>query len=285
MADKAVRVDVSQRPNASLPRRVSYSQMSLYEQCGLKFYFSYLGGWKEPPTVHLAIGSLTHDVVERLYRLPAEDRTLENAIDLLRQYGPEFLKQPEYKQFADDMQMRQTIREAIENLFIVEKPHELVVNPDHLEMELNVEMNGVNFFGKVDRYTEDGINRVSDYKTGKSPGKFVDDKLCQPYMYALAFKLQHNIDVQEVELIYLNAREVVRREVDPAIMLSQGEKLAKMRAGSEKDISEVAWDARPQRLCDWCSFQEACPARNPDAPQPGTIASDDLLKKAGLIQR
>lgn len=259
--------------------------MALYEQCGLKFFFSYLGGWREPPTAPLAIGSLTHDVVERLYRLPAEDRTLENAIELLRKHGPEFLKQPDYQKFADDMSLRQLVREAVENLFQVEKPNELMVNPDHLEMELNVEMNGVNFFGKVDRYTEDGVRRVTDYKTGKSPGKFVDDKLCQPYMYAFAFKLQHEIEIDEVELIYLNAKEVVRREVDLGTMLSQGEKLAKMRAGSEKDIADSAWDARPQRLCDYCAFQSACPARNPDAPQPGTIASDDLLKKAGLYQR
>jgi putative RecB family exonuclease len=285
MADKVLRVDVSQRPNATLPRRVSYSQMSLYEQCGLKFYFSYLGGWKEPQTVHLAIGSLTHDVIERLYKLPAEERTLENAIELLRKHGPEFLQLPDYQPFAEDMSLRQSVREAVENLFVVENPRELEVRPENLELELSVEMNGVNFFGKVDRYTDAGINRVSDYKTGKSPGKYVDDKLAQPYMYALAFKLQHDIDVQEVELIYLNAREVVRREVDLDIMMAQGEKLAKMRAGSEMDIKDSAWDAKPQRLCDWCKFQEACPARNPDAPQPGTIASDDVLKKIGLFQR
>ena len=181
--------------------------------------------------------------------------------------------------------MKTQIREAVENLFVVENPQEVIVNPDHLEMELNVDINGVNFFGKVDRFTQDGVNRVTDYKTGKSPGRFVDDKLSQPYLYSLAFKLQYDIDVDEVELIFLNAKEVIRRPVEESIMLSMGEKLAVMRADSERDIDASAWDAKVQRLCDYCAFQEACPARNALAPKPGSADSNAMLKAAGLNSR
>jgi putative RecB family exonuclease len=285
MADKSMRVDVEQPAKANLPKRVSYSQMSLYQQCGLKYFFSYIDGWREPPTSALAGGSITHEIVEYLYRLAPEERTLEKAMELLREHGPRMLKTTEYKPFESDNKMKHSVKEAIENLFKVESPPEVVVQPEHLEMELNVEINGVNFFGKVDRFTVDGVNRVTDYKTGKSPGKFVDDKLAQPYLYALGFKTQYDIDVDEVELIFLNAQEVVRRPADSGLVISQGEKLAVMRAGSESDIQNSSWEARVSRLCDYCSFKIVCPAITAEAPVPGSTECDTKLSEAGLLHK
>jgi len=195
------------------------------------------------------------------------------------------LKAAEYKPFESDNKMKYSVKEAIENLFKVENPPEVVVQPEHLEMELSVEINGVNFFGKVDRFTVDGVNRVTDYKTGKSPGKFVDDKLAQPYLYALGFKTQYDIDVDEVELIFLNAQEVVRRPVDSGLVVSQGEKLAQMRAGSESDVQNSSWEARVSRLCDYCAFERVCPARTPEAPVPGSTECDTKLSDAGLLHK
>lgn len=285
MADKSIRIDVEQPVKANLPKRVSYSQMSLYQQCGLKYFFSYIDGWREPPTSALAGGSITHEVVEHLYRLAPEERTLDAAMALLREHGPRMLKSTEYKPFESDNKMKYSVKEAIENLFKVENPTEVVVQQEHLEMELSVEINGVNFFGKVDRFTVDGVNRVTDYKTGKSPGKFVDDKLAQPYLYALGFKTQYDIDVDEVELIFLNAQEVVRRPADSGLVISQGEKLALMRAGSESDVKNSSWEARVSRLCDYCAFERVCPARTPEAPVPGSTECDTKLSEAGLLHK
>lgn len=285
MADESMRVDVEQPAKANLPKRVSYSQMSLYQQCGLKYFFSYIDGWREPPTSALAGGSITHEVVEYLYRLAPEERTLEAAMELLREHGLRMLKLAEYKPFETDNKMKRSVKEAIENLFRVEDPKQVVVQPEHIEMELSVEINGVNFFGKVDRFTVDGLNRVTDYKTGKSPGKFIDDKLAQPYLYALGFKTQHDITVDEVELIFLNAQEVVRRPADSGLVIAQGEKLAQMRTGSESDLANSSWEARVSRLCDYCAFQQVCPARTTDAPIPGSSQSDAKLAEAGLLHK
>ncbi len=280
-----MRIEVEQPAKANLPKRVSYSQMSLYQQCGLKYFFSYIAGWREPPTSALVGGSITHEVVEYLYRLEPQERTLETAMNLLREHGPRMLRASEYKPFENDIKMKQNVKEAIENLFKVEDPKQVVVQPEHIEMELSVEINGVNFFGKVDRFTVAGLNRVTDYKTGKSPGKFIDDKLAQPYLYALGFKTQHDIDVDEVELIFLNAQEVVRRPADSGLVTAQGEKLAEMRAGSEFDLANSSWEARVSRLCDYCAFERVCPARNPDAPIPGSTQSDINLAEAGLLHK
>ena len=282
---KSLRVDVIQPEGASLPPRVSYSQLSKYEQCGLRYYFSYLASWSEPQTSALVGGNIAHDVIERLYRLPNEERTLERALDLLREHGPRMLKAPDYAKFANDNAMKANVKEAVENLFKLETPSELVVAPENLEMELEVEIDGVKFFGKVDRFTVDGVNRVTDYKTGKNPGRYIDDKLKQPYLYALAFKIQHDIDVDEVELIFLNAKHIEKRPVDFAIAEAMGVSLVRMRADSELSVRASAWDAKPGKLCSYCVFEVVCPAITPEAAKPGSIGSDNALIQLGLTRR
>ena len=88
-----------------------------------------------------------------------------------------------------------------------------------------------------------------------------------------------------MELIFLNAQEVVRRPADSGLVIAQGEKLAQMRAGSESDVASSSWEARVSRLCDYCAFQQVCPARTPDAPIPGSMQSDAKLAEAGLLHK
>lgn len=279
------RVDVIQAQDAALPPRTSYSQMSLFNQCGLRYYFQYLGKWKEPTSAALACGSITHEVIEHLYRLAAHERTKERALELMREHGTRLLRQSEYQAYMNDNSVKRQIMEAVENLFDVEDPTQVEVQPEHLEMELNVEINGVHFFGKVDRLTVSGKNVVTDYKTGRSPGKFVDDRFAQPYLYALAFRTQFDMHIDEVELIYLNARERIARPNDVDVMERMGETLAVMRSEAVASLAESAWEAKVQRLCDYCPFSVVCPARQADAPQPGSDQSNATLLASGLLQR
>ena len=265
--------------------------MAKYNQCGLRYYFSYIAGWREPQTQPLVIGSIAHEAIEHLYRLPQSERTLERALELVREHGRRMLELPDYRPFADDREMKQKVNEAITNLFNIENPQELVVHPDHLEMALEVEINGVLFFGKVDRFTQDGTVRVTDYKTGRvfrpknDPDRYVEGKFDQTYLYALAFKTLHDIDIEEVELIFLHGNEAIQRPVTESHTVRLGEELALMHAGSKDDVVQSAWVARRGSLCGSCSFAPACPLVTPDAPKPGTPESDTILRSVGLTQR
>lgn len=233
----------------------------------------------------LAIGNITHEIIEQVYHLDAAERTVARALELMREHGMRLLSTPEYAAFVEDNGVKRSIMDAVQNLFVVEDPARVVVNPEHLEMELDVEIGGVHFTGKVDRLTVDGGNRVSDYKTGRAPGKYVEEKLSQPYLYALAFRTQFGMEIDDVELIFLNAKEVVRRPNDVALMEAMGDKLVAMRAGAQRDFAASVWSARTQPLCSYCAFQVACPARNSAAPTPGSAESDALLVEQNLLQR
>ena len=287
MPNHVMRVDVSQKDAATIPPRISYSQMSLYQQCGLKFFFSYIAGWQEPPTAALVGGNITHLVAEHLYKLSPEQRTVDAALELLREHGPAFLQKPQNVIFKDDLKMKQSVREAVLNLFELEDPSQIAVLPEHLEMNLRVPINGVEFTGCVDRFTQDGVNRVSDYKTGRGPGRYLSKKLAQPHLYALAFKTQHDIEVNEVELIYLNAKEVHRLPVTPSDMDGAGQQLVAMSEGSKTDFANSSWEAKTGPLCNYCAFKDVCPAFNTGTTslKPGSDESNALLAAAGLSQK
>lgn len=89
-----MRASVVQPPSANLPTRVSYSQLAQYEQCPLKYYFNRIAGFTEPQTAALVGGTVTHEVIEHLYRLPAEARTLKRPVNCSLSMGPNYSRVP-----------------------------------------------------------------------------------------------------------------------------------------------------------------------------------------------
>ena len=111
--------------------------------------------------------------------------------------------------------------------------------------------------------------------------------MTQPYLYALAFQLQHDIAVDEVELLFLNAKEVHRRPIEEKYLQRAAAQLVQMREESQRDFAESAWDAKTSVLCGWCPFQQVCPAftAGDDAVTPGSPECDQILQNTMLTRR
>ena len=60
----------------SLPYSLSPSKVSSFTDCALAFRFSAIDRLPEPPSVPATRGTLVHRALERLYALPAAERTL-----------------------------------------------------------------------------------------------------------------------------------------------------------------------------------------------------------------
>ena len=71
--------DLPARPAASL----SPSRAQDFQSCPLLYRFRVLDRLPEPPSPAAVRGTLVHAVLEALYDLPAEERTLDRAIELL----------------------------------------------------------------------------------------------------------------------------------------------------------------------------------------------------------
>ena len=64
----------------------------------------------------------------------------------------------------------------------------------------------------------------------------------------------------EIKLMYLNGPTVYRIAVNDAQLDAMDRQLRALWDAIDRAIGEDRFPPRVSRLCDWCSFQEICPA-------------------------
>lgn len=271
-------------PGGSLPGTWSASAADAVTQCGLKFWFARVAGWREPPQQHLAVGNLVHSTLESFYSLPADDRDPRMIVELVDQHLTEVLGDPEVLDAA-------AVRDAALTCLRVwwdreKRPDLVVIEPDGLERELRTTLDGVPFVGYVDRIERArGLWRVVDYKTGKAKPEYMESKWRQQMLYAAAMA-QLDQPVDEVALLFLGddrAVLTVRPVYDAAVERAVAHLLTAVSEATNS-LDTGAWAAKSSPLCRFCPFKPACPAHG-ERPQPGTAASEAVLTRAGLAKR
>ena len=151
---------------------LSPSRASDFKQCPLLYRFRVIDRLPSPPSPAAARGTLVHAVLERLFDLPAPQRTPEAATALL---APEWERlvaaEPELAGLLDvdeDGAVDAWFAQAqglVERWFTLEDPTRL--EPAERELYIEAELDGLVLRGYVDRLdvAPDGALRVVDYKT------------------------------------------------------------------------------------------------------------------------
>lgn len=151
-----------------LPPTLSPSRVTAFTDCALAYRFANLDRLPEPPSPHAIKGTLVHAALERLFCLPAPDRTpaaasacLAEAVEVLRD-DEEFIALG-----LDDDGAAAFVADAerlLERYFAMEDPTR--INAVGIELRLEAEVGGVSLRGIIDRLdrNEDGSFTVVDYK-------------------------------------------------------------------------------------------------------------------------
>ena len=271
---------------APLPTTLSPSRASDYLSCGLKFFFTAVDRWRTPPTEHTALGNLVHEVVEHLYLLPAAERTRERAQALLDEAWPEWAAKPDYSGILNPT-IRGKAEQCLDGLYALEDPTQLLVEESALETWVQAELYGAPVRGRIDRMTDDGVWRISDYKTGRVPAaRYVEKSLQGLFTYAAALAASHPDKrlPDEVELLYLLGPKRIRRPVLRPYLLEHAGRLDTTWSSIGSSFESSTWHATTGPLCRYCDFAVACPVRNRSAPTPGTPESHALLAARGLTR-
>lgn len=246
------------------PEFLSPSSINTFRQCPLKFKYSKIDGLRDPSGQEAILGNFVHDILEELYNLPPDQRTMEEAKFLARKHW-------EAKWRAEIMGIIRSEKElnrfrwaawwCVENLWILENPTEVTLSGT--EKFVRGEIGGVKVHGFIDRYlARDGISTVGDYKTGKTPKeRDLDDKFFQLIIYS---QLLSTIGVETeenfVELLYLKDGVRFKRS------LNSGEinKTIEIIQSTKNEIDEKCrtgnFEPRRSILCNWCGFKGICPA-------------------------
>jgi putative RecB family exonuclease len=247
---------------------LSPSRASDFKQCPLLYRFRAVDKLPSPPSPAAARGTLVHAVLERLFDLPAPERTRAAAHSLV---GPQWEALVEAEpalaaMLADDEELSEEgwfsdAQSLIETWFTLEDPTRL--EPAERELYVETDVDGLVLRGYVDRLdvAPDGAMRVVDYKTGRSPSELFEGKaLFQMKFYALVlWRLRGEIP-RLLQLVYLGNGEVVRYAPDEHDLLGLERNLKAVWTAIERAAETGDWRPKTSRLCDWCEFRHLCPA-------------------------
>jgi putative RecB family exonuclease len=252
------------------PEYLSPSSISTWQQCPLKFKYSRIDKLSDPPTDATVLGNFVHDVLEGLLRLPAEDRTVTAARNVMRDVWSN-----EYEAKAVDVlavttssaKMPAAIHEfrwkawwCVENYFTMEDPS--TVEFDGLEDYVTGSIGRVPMRGYIDRWHrgDDGIV-IGDYKTGKTPKpQWRGDKFQQLAIYALLLGEIHQVPVASMELLYLKDGVRLTQPVEQPTLTAVAESIETVYDELLTACETGEFATKKARLCDWCAYKPFCPA-------------------------
>lgn len=256
----------------TVPTPLSPSRASDFKACPQLFKFRVVDRLPEPPDPASARGTIVHTVLERLFRLPAPDRTPGAATALLEEAWRELQDSPEFAALSFEPADAETWLDGaarlVANYFRVEDPTAVEVH----QVEWWVEHEGETTVlrGIIDhvRLHPDGGWTLVDYKTGASPSEsYALGKFFGLRFYALVCWRAHGTLPRELRLIHL--REPVVLSLAPTPRMLEGLERQLEALGIAIRRAHTTGDWRPRRgtLCSWCPHRVRCPAW----AEPGAI--------------
>ena len=276
-------------PDVDLPLPVlgslSPSRAGDFMTCPLLFRYRTIDRLPQAPSSAATRGTLVHAVLERLFDLPALERTPEAAAALLAPEWDRLLAEsPEVGAlFTDQSELATWLTSArglLDGYFSLEDPRRL--EPAERESFVEVVLpGGLRLRGIVDRVdvATTGAVRVVDYKTGRAPGESFEAKaLFQMKFYALVlWRIRGEIPAL-LQLMYLGDREVLRYSPDEADLLATERKLLALWAAIERATQLRSFPPKASKLCGWCDHQAVCPEFGGEVlPWPDIIPGPDDL--------
>jgi putative RecB family exonuclease len=283
-------------PVASL----SPSRASDFMSCPLLYRFRVIDRLPEAPSPAATRGTVVHAVLERLFDLPAIERTLDRATELVQPEWERLLaEEPELAALvdlavpdgadavaADLPAFLSGARGLLEQYFTLEDPQRL--EPAERELRVEVELeSGLVLRGFVDRLdvAPSGDLRVVDYKTGRAPGVGFEAKaMFQMRFYALVLWRAYGRVPRLLQLLYLGSGEVLRYEPDEADLRATEVKVKALWEAIARATESGDWRPSPSKLCDWCDHKALCPAwggEPPPLPVPAPAVGVDQGSEPG----
>ncbi|MGW1294653.1 RecB family exonuclease [Streptomyces sp. NPDC002533] len=238
-------------------------------QCPLLYRFRVIDKLPEKPSEAATRGTLVHAVLERLFDVPAADRTAPRARALIPGQWDRLLEsKPELGDlFAGDAEGERLTRwlgeaeRLVDRWFSLEDPTRL--EPAEREMFVETELeSGLRLRGVIDRVdiAPSGEVRIVDYKTGKAPRpEYADGPLFQMTFYALVIWRLKGVVPRRLQLVYLGSGDVMTYDPVVADLERVERKLLALWDAIRLATETGDWRPRPTKLCGWCDHQAVCP--------------------------
>lgn len=280
-----------QRAEAPVLPSLSPSRAADFKTCPLLYRFRTIDRLPERPTTDQVRGTLVHAVLERLFDLPAVERTEPAAADLVEpQWARLTQEAPELSTLFADLpagafeEFLASARSLLGGYFTVEDPRRL--EPDQRESLVETIVDEqLRIRGYIDRLdvSPAGDLRVVDYKTGGAPREAFEARaLFQLKFYALVLWRTRGVVPRVLRLLYLKDAEICDYSPDAEELVRFERTVVALWRAIDRATQARDFRPKPSRLCGWCSHQALCPAYGgtpppyPDPTPPDAALPVDL---------
>lgn len=237
-----------------LPRPLSHSSISLYNECPQKYKFKYVDKIPEKPRHFFSFGQSVHLALEYFYG-PKEPKA-PSLEDLLKHYREIWVKGG----YKDENQEAEYFEEGRQILTRFHDKHAKSFHvPYFVEYNFTFEHEGVPLTGKVDRIDKlpDGRLSILDYKTGKKLAAGRLDVDAQLTMYQFACESQLGQEVGELIFYHLPTLKEHRTVRRGAPLVKE---LTARIVDTATAIDKDKFDPKPaEAVCRWCDYKPICP--------------------------
>ena len=269
---------------------LSPSRAADFKTCPLLYRFRTIDRLPERPTADQARGTLVHAVLERLFDLPADERTVEHAAELIRPQWERLLVDDErlaelFAEAGPPEEFLTSARGLLDGYFAVEDPRRLTPAERECLVTTDVDDGRLVLRGYIDRLdvSPDGDLRVVDYKTGGAPREAFEARaLFQLKFYALVLWRTRGVVPRVLRLLYLKDAEVCDYTPDTEELARFERTLIALWAAIQKATAERDFRPKPSRLCGWCAHQAVCPAFD-GTPPPFPEAAPAVVEPDGPV--
>ena len=213
-----------------------------------------------------------HYVFEQLFKLPAPERTIEQARGFVDAAIEAVLTEDVRRDIElDDEMMGRLLAETdaiIATYFTMEDPRD--VSNEGVELRLGVEIDGTPLFGILDRLDRnpDGTLTIVDYKTGGLPNRNYDSQtFANAELYAALCAAKLGEQPATIRLLYVAQGEAIERQVSDVVVHARSKAAADAWQRITTYYEDGDFPATPSKSsCRFCSFKDLC--RSEGVPVP-----------------
>ncbi len=285
-------------------RSLSPSRAGDFKTCPLLYRFRCIDRLPERSSPDAVRGTVVHAVLERLFDLPAAQRTPAAATALVDPQWEQLLEaEPALAEMwtseAGDGEAGtgpdgaaaerlaawlDSARALVEGYFTLEDPTRLEPADRECLVETVLD-DGLLLRGYVDRLdvAPTGEVRVVDYKTGGAPRvAFEGRALFQMKFYALVLWRMRGVVPRQLRLIYLKDRDTLTYTPDEEELRRFARTLQAIWSAITRATREGDFRPSPGPLCAWCDHRPLCPAHGgTPPPYPGAEIEQAGQPEAG----
>jgi len=237
---------------------LSYSKISTYIKCPLRYKFLYIDNLPTAPKSYFSLGNSIHKVLEKFYSPNENFKVLKKDPYkyLLELLDTHWISEG-YRTKEEELKAKQEAKEMLityyrKNIFGFTPAYEV-------ESEFSVPFLGLELKGRFDRV--DKVNNdfiIIDYKTNSFVGEsFREEEILQPVLYKIAGDYKYGSQsIKEVSFHYLRKGKNITFEVTTYLVERSKKRIEEVT----ENIFKGHFPANVNGTCNSCEFKDRCEA-------------------------